>query len=500
MAQPRTATPRAKNPAKKAPGGARKAGSASGSPRAKAAAAANGAVTRTRKPAKTGATARAKAPERNKGVARPAAAKGTTAARSRRDPSTILKAAAEGLAAQEGRSPSPSSPVPTRPTPTARVVSSPTPGSGSNGDTGPSAGRYPRSDAGQSHREARWDLEEEAVAAAPALAPAVYSPSPPPPFQSSPPVIPPVGPHQGPTFAPDRRGRKGLVVGLLVGGLVLAGGGTGLALSMRDGHPSKSKYIAGADAICGPANAPAVAIVRPTSYPELATAAGTLATATSGQLGRLRGLDRPGGDSPALDAFLGAFDATGQASKRLQDAAVAKSDTATIAAANDLRTGFDSAKANAGAFGFRACGVGLQQGFDANLGGSQSVIKAGFVAKADDLCRAGALRLNDLPIPSGSGGQALARLIDQELGVTGKMLADLKAVPVPPGDEAVVAEMFAAQEQVEAKARDLRDAAAAENESKFAALDHEMTPLVTAGDAKFDAYDLGICGSNFGDF
>ncbi len=59
--------------------------------------------------------------------------------------------------------------------------------------------------------------------------------------------------------------------------------------------------------------------------------------------------------------------------------------------------------------------------------------------------------------------------------------------------------MLDAQDKVNAKIREMRDAAAKGDESTFAAAAHELDPLVTAADAKFDAYGLGICGSSFGE-
>ena len=79
-----------------------------------------------------------------------------------------------------------------------------------------------------------------------------------------------------------------------------------------------------------------------------------------------------------------------------------------------------------------------------------------------------------------------------------QLVTDIKALPVPPGDEAALAELFAAQDKVQAKNREFEDAAADEDFDRIDALDREITTLITAADAKWDAYGLGSCGSNWG--
>ncbi|MDQ2826021.1 MAG: hypothetical protein M3Y04_03500 [Actinomycetota bacterium] len=61
-------------------------------------------------------------------------------------------------------------------------------------------------------------------------------------------------------------------------------------------------------------------------------------------------------------------------------------------------------------------------------------------------------------------------------------------------------DMLAAQDKALAKEAEIRDAAAAGDGSRVLAADQEESVLGTAADAKLDAYGLGICGSNFGNF
>lgn len=307
----------------------------------------------------------------------------------------------------------------------------------------------------------------------------------------SPAAPPPPAPRR------ERRSRKGLVVGAVVAVVALIGGGLGIALAVRDSGPSKADYIADADEICRPANGPVAAIVKPSSYPELATASATVVETTKGQLGQLRRLDQPGGeDRVQIDAVLTSLDGTVAATQKLQEAAGRSDDAATISATNDGRSAFNGAREKASAFGFGACATGLQSGVDNVFGGSQAVIKAGFVAKGEAACRAAVRKTDEVDEPRGP--QEVSRYFEQIADVFDGVTAELKALAVPPGDEGVVGEMIAAVEKVNVKGRDYFDAIADEDEDRVLAMEKELNTLQTAADAKLDAYGLGTCGSNFG--
>jgi len=281
-------------------------------------------------------------------------------------------------------------------------------------------------------------------------------------------------------------------------GLVL-GGGVGVFVARQGiGMPSKTSYVAKADAICRAGNGAVASVAKPTSYPDLVTALGTIVTASDAQLGQLHQLKLPGGAGRyQANAALGALTSTNQAAHRLQDAAGRKDDAATATAARQMTAAFGDAGTKAKALGFTACAVGMDAAVQNVVGGSKTLVKAGFVAKADTLCREVARKLSAIPKPS-SDGRDVARYLGQALSVADKMVADLKALPVPPGDESTVADMWAVQEKVNAKVVEMKTAAAAGDRSRFAAADSESTVLGTAADAKLDAYGLGICGSNFG--
>jgi len=290
-----------------------------------------------------------------------------------------------------------------------------------------------------------------------------------------------------------------MIAAVIVGVLVLGGVIGGAVFALKGGAPSREEFVADADDICRPANGPAAAIVKPTSYPELATAAGTLNSTIDSQVGQLRALDQPGGGAKAeVAAVFTALEGTSAAAKRLQDAAGRQDDEATIAATKDMAGKAGEAKTQATTTGFSACSIGMQPGVDAVFGGSQSVIKAGFIAQADVLCRRAANDLEDVAFPSSDSGRAFAAFLGRLIDVFDDLVVDIRALPVAPGDENTVNEILTAQDKVQAKGRELADAAADEDIDRFDALDAETVTLTTAADAKWDAYGLGSCGSNFG--
>lgn len=302
-----------------------------------------------------------------------------------------------------------------------------------------------------------------------------------------------------PTYQPrpPQKSRKALIIAAVVAAVALIGAGAVAFVSSRDSR-SKADFIAEADTICSAANGPVNAIVAPTSYPELGTAAKTVADTTSGQLVQLRRLDPPGGLSGAnANAALAALDAIAKANGELSSATATSDDAATIKSSVDAQGAFADAKTKADEFGFRFCGVGLSLGIEAVHKGAQAVIKAGFIARAETLCRGVAREFEDVSIDDIfdlNGARFLTVFVDPVV----KLVADLRLIPVPPGDEEKLNEMFAAMDQVNERARDLGPAIDAQDGDRYDAVAREMSTLSTAADARLDEYGLGVCGSNFG--
>ena len=314
------------------------------------------------------------------------------------------------------------------------------------------------------------------------------------------PPPPPTGePVAPPPFSPGPPPKKGFGIGtmaaVVAGALVLAGG-VGYFVAGGGGAPSRATFIAKADAVCRPADA-LLAVTRPGSYPELATAAGTFATAAEGELGQLRQISRPGGSAgnQAL-TVVNDLGATAAAARGLHEAAVKKDDAATVASANKLSAASATAAGTAGVYGMTACGSGLQPTVQTLTLGTQSVIKAAFTAKADVVCRAAADEFAAIGEPADADELYLA--LQAALVVQVRLGEELRALPVPPGDETMVAEMLDAYDKVTAKGRVLTAAVGDGDESGFIVANREITTLGTTADGKLDGYGLGVCGSNFG--
>jgi hypothetical protein len=282
---------------------------------------------------------------------------------------------------------------------------------------------------------------------------------------------------------------------VVAGALVLAGG-VGYFVVGGGGAPSRATFISKADAVCRPADA-LLGITRPSSYPELATAAGTFATAAEGELGQLRQISRPAG-SAGNEALTVVNDlgATAAAARGLHEAAAQKDDAATVAAANKLSAASATATGTTGVYGMTACGSGLQPTVQTITLGTQSVIKAGFTARADVVCRAAADEFAAVAEPTDA--DELYQALKVALIIQVRLGEELRALPVPPGDETAVAEMLDAYDKVTAKGRVLTAAVEDGDESGFIVANREITTLGTTADGKLDGYGLGVCGSNFG--
>ena len=272
---------------------------------------------------------------------------------------------------------------------------------------------------------------------------------------------------------------------------------TALALAAALGgcgsEVSKESFVTKADGACGPGNGTVAAVAKPSNLPELATAAATVATTADAQAEALRQLDPPGDDKAIVTGVIGALAEVGAPARALQEAAGKTDDKVTAQAANDLKAKVDAAAVQAQAYGLTACGTGLQAPVATVFEGGRTVLKAAFVARADSLCTAANKKVDALPEPSSMA--ALARTLTSYLVIEEKLFADIRALAVPPGEEGAVADMLAAQDKVIAKDKEIQGAAQARNEALFDRLDAEETTLVTAANAKFDAYGLRNCGT-----
>lgn len=274
----------------------------------------------------------------------------------------------------------------------------------------------------------------------------------------------------------------------LAGVLALAAG-----LAACGSGVSKPDFITKADAACGPGNGTLAAVAKPSNLPELATAAGTVATTVDGQADALRKLDPPDDDKAVVAGVIGALAEVGPAARSLQEAAGKTDDAATARTANDLKARSDAAAVQAKAYGLTACAQGLQAPVTTVFEGGRTVLKAAFVARADALCTAANRKADALAGPTSLA--SVARYLAAYLPIEEKLFADIRALAVPPGEESAVADMLAAQDQVIANDKEQLAAAQRANQAQLNRVTDAGAALITAANARFDAYGLRSCGT-----
>jgi hypothetical protein len=266
-----------------------------------------------------------------------------------------------------------------------------------------------------------------------------------------------------------------------------------LALTACGGGVSKSAYVKKADAACAPGNATVAATAKPSNLPDLATAAGTIATAVDAQVVTLRKVSAPGSDKAVVAGVVGALADVGGPAHALQAAAAKTDDRVTAQAVSDLKAKADAAAAQAQSYGLNACGKGLQPAVTSVVDGGRTILKAAFVARAESLCTAASKKADALANPTSLA--TTAKYLTSYIPIEEKLFADIKALVAPPGDDATVADMLGAQQQVIDKDKASLAAAQKGNTSLFFSLSDEESTLVTAANSKFDGYGLKMCGT-----
>jgi hypothetical protein len=265
------------------------------------------------------------------------------------------------------------------------------------------------------------------------------------------------------------------------------------ALSACGGGVSKESYVTKADGACGPGNGTLAALAKPSNLPELATAAGTMATTVDSQAAALRAIDPPGEDKAVVATMIGALAEASAPARALQEAAGKADDAATARAVNDLKAKADAAAAAAKGYGLASCAVGMQAPVGTLVEGGRTILRVAFVARAESLCTAANRKAEGLAAPTSLA--SFGRFLANYIPIEEKLLNDMKALTVPPGDETTVAEMLAAQDKVIANDKDTQAAAQKGNAAQVDKHDDLNTTLITAAHAKFDAYGLRKCGS-----
>jgi hypothetical protein len=278
---------------------------------------------------------------------------------------------------------------------------------------------------------------------------------------------------------------------LIVPAVALAAG----LVACGDSGPSKADFTAKADAACTPGNTAISTTAKPTNAAQVGTAAGTAGTTIDGQVTSLRALKMPGGkDKAQVQGIITAIADVSGPTKALQEAAGKNDDAAMTKAAKDMQAKADTANTSAQAYGLAQCGTQLKFGLGNLFDGVKNTVKTSYVAKAEASCREFERRSEAVAAP-GSTQASLVRYLDAVAAVTSTWVSEFKAIPAPPGDEAVVGEYHTGMEAMIAKVKEASAAAKAGNARLFASLSDELDVAQTAVNAKLDAYGLKVCGS-----
>ena len=278
---------------------------------------------------------------------------------------------------------------------------------------------------------------------------------------------------------------------LLIPAIALATALTGCG----DDGPSKAEFTAEADGSCTPGNTTISTTAKPTNAPQVATAAGAASSTIDAQVGSLRAMKIPGGkDKDLALGVINAIAEVGGPTKALQDAAGRSDDAAMAKAAVEMQAKAETASTTAQGYGMSQCGIQLKFGLGNLFDGVKQVIKATYLTKAESLCRDSIRRSEAVGAP-GNTLASTSRFLDAQLVISDKLASDLKAITVPPGDEAAVADFLAALDNLNAKGKEVSSAAKSNNPRLVLALVDEVNVAGTALNSKLDAYGLRTCGT-----
>jgi len=132
------------------------------------------------------------------------------------------------------------------------------------------------------------------------------------------------------------------------------------------------------------------------------------------------------------------------------------------------------------------------RGVDTVVAGANGAVKDTFVEKGNALCVGFARTLEAAPKLRNND---IVTYVNQNAALMDKLVVDLRALPVPPGDEATVADMLATTTNLIGSLRQMGPAAAAGDLKRIKAIEKEVDAMEPAVNEKFGAYGLKVCGS-----
>jgi len=259
---------------------------------------------------------------------------------------------------------------------------------------------------------------------------------------------------------------------------------------------SKPTFLSRADHVCRADSDAFGAITKPADFSGLADSSTKLAATATTQQSTLRRLAVPSSDRVAVQAVLDGLGATAASAKALGSAANTKKDSNVAKATSDMTTQARMAGDKARAYGFAECGLRLQSATATVADGARTIVKQDYIATVSEICRQASKENNKLGEPrSFSEMKAYAESI---LAINGKAEAQIRAVAAPPGDEAAIGAIIAAQDSLLAKYRAVRAAAESHDGRSAVALAKDLDVLGAQQDSLADGYGLKYCGTSRG--
>jgi hypothetical protein len=259
------------------------------------------------------------------------------------------------------------------------------------------------------------------------------------------------------------------------------------------GAPTRAAFLPKADAVCRADSGVLGAIARPGDFAAVADASSKLATTAGAEVAKLRKLPLPSADKVTVQAVWDGLGATAASAKALADAATIKAGAQAGKAAADVGTQAKATDDKARAYGFTECGRLLQVAAATVADGAKPVVKQDYITKLDALCRTANDETNKVPDPRNLAEVATG--IDRTLAIAKRTDADMKAVAVPPGDEATMAELFSMEDRLTAQAEAVKAAAQRRDGRATLSALSDLDALSTQADAKADAYGFKDCGT-----
>lgn len=268
-----------------------------------------------------------------------------------------------------------------------------------------------------------------------------------------------------------------------------------LLAACGDKGPSKADFLAEADPICKRGNDIAAVLTTPSDLSMMKDFSAKLADNAAKTADELAKLDMPGGeDGTGAKDLVKAMRDGAAAARGIIPEVDGGNYPAIEAAVTKAVDGFKAADAKARAYGSAECGKGEAEASGKLAQTAGATVKKAYIAKADALCKVANDKVYDLDEPQSMA--ELKKFLDITVDLAVKLTADVKAIPQPTTDKAKLDEVFTAQDQVLAKAKEAQAAVASGNEDKTFALLDELDVMTTGSNAKADAYGFKDCGSD----